>query len=66
MDSGDPVWTVLFVLIAVVIVILFVRMVKKNLCDAGSCCGCCHKSGGKDGGCSHCKGTSHHHSPLKK
>ncbi|HJJ99225.1 MAG TPA: hypothetical protein O0X23_03315 [Methanocorpusculum sp.] len=63
MDSGDPVWTVLFVLTAVVIVILFVRMVKKHLCDAGSCCGGCPHSGGKNGGCCHCKGTSHHHSP---
>ncbi|HJJ99767.1 MAG TPA: hypothetical protein O0X46_03325 [Methanocorpusculum sp.] len=65
MASGDPIWTAVFVVVAVMIVILFVRMVKNHLCDAGSCCGNCSRSGGKSGGCSHCKGASRH-SSLKK
>ncbi|MDE2522117.1 MAG: hypothetical protein O0X93_03010 [Methanocorpusculum sp.] len=64
MDSGDPVWTALFVLVAIGIVLFFAIMIRRNLSHGSCCCGC-SKSGKKKGGCCHCKEVARH-SPLKK
>ncbi|MDV0444147.1 hypothetical protein [Methanorbis rubei] len=51
MDSDDPFWTVLFVLLAVAILLVFGLMLKRNLSQGSCCCGCSKKD---KGGCCQC------------